>query len=320
MTRTLLCDMLGIDFPIIQAGMGPFTSAELVAAVSNAGALGSLGVGGRNIDDFKTQLKRVRELTDRPFAVNFTLQDSVDDDAFSKALAARPAIITFALGDPGNRVKEVHDAGIRVMLQCTTASHARQAVRLGVDVIIAQGAEAGGFGGAVTTLSLLPQVVDIAGSIPVVAAGGIADGRGLAAALILGAQGINIGTRFLASNEAPISIQWKNNILDAESEDTIKFDVWNDIFPPGEYKFLTVPRVLPSNFVAEWLDRNADAVRERPRLQGEIGTAIEEGRFGDLLPFTGQTAGLIHEILPAGEIVRRIMTEAEETLKAARNT
>jgi len=164
MLTTRLCDLFGIEFPIIQAGMGPFTSAELVAAVSNAGALGSLGAGARNLDDLKSQLTRIRELTERPFAVNFTLQGGIDDEAFSLALEARPALISFALGDPGKRVNRAHNAGILVMLQCTSVAHARQAVKLGVDVIIAQGGEAGGFGGIVSTLALVPQSVGCSGN------------------------------------------------------------------------------------------------------------------------------------------------------------
>jgi nitronate monooxygenase/enoyl-[acyl-carrier protein] reductase II len=308
--------LLGIEFPIIQAGMGSFTSAELVAAVSNAGGLGSLGASTRNFSSLKEQLARVRELTDRPFAVNHTVR-FLDKEAFTLTLEAKPALISLAIDNPGELVHQAHDAGIRVMYQVPTAQRARDAVRLGVDIIVAQGAEAGGFGGVVTTLALLPQIVDIAGSIPVVAAGGIADGRGLAAALILGALGINIGTRFLASVECPASPQWKQDILAAQSEDTLKFEAWNDIFPVPEGGYPVVPRVLTSSFVNQWMNKRDNARRESERLQEEIGTAIEQGSLGDLLPFTGQSAGLIHEVLPAGEIVRRIMAEAEATLKAA---
>jgi len=317
MIRTPFCELVGIDVPIIQAGMGPFTSAELVAAVSNAGGLGSLGAGARNKADFKIHLNRIRGLTNKPFAVNFTLQGGIDEESFALTLGAKPALITFALGDPGERIKKAHDAGIRVMLQCPSVTIAQQAVKLGVDIIIAQGGEAGGYGGTVATMALVPQVVDIAGPIPVIAAGGIADGRGLAAAMMLGAQGVNLGTRFLASEEAPISAHWKRDIISAQSEDTVKFDVWNDVFPPAGKEFITVPRVLSSPFVKQWMDRHRDAVRERALLRQEIEQAIGEGRFGELLPFTGQTAGLIRDILPAAEIVRRIIAGADETLKMA---
>jgi len=314
--RTKLCDLLGIESPVIQAGMGSFTSAELVAAVSKAGGLGSLGASTRSAGDLRKELRRVRELTDRPFAINHTVR-FLDKEAFALTLEAKPALISLAIDNPGALVKAAHDAGIRVMYQVPTVQRAQQAVSLGVDIIVAQGAEAGGFGGVVSTLALVPQIVDIAGSIPVVAAGGIADGRGLAAALMLGAQGINIGTRFLASAECPISPEWKQRILAAQSEDTLKFDAWNDIFHVPEGGYPVTPRVLPSPFVNQWVNNRDGARREAERLQERIGTSVQQGTWGDLLPFTGQTAGLIREVLPAGEIVRRITAEAESALRQA---
>lgn len=317
MLRTPLCDVLGIEFPVIQAGMGPFTAAELVAAVCNAGGLGSLGASQRPVDDLRRQLALTRTLTDRPFAVNH-LVPTLNEEAFALTLEAQPPIISLALGDPGDLVKRAHDVGILVIQQVHTVKHARQAAEREVDVIIAQGGEAGGFGGMVAALALLPQVVDAVRPIPVVAAGGIADGRGLAAALVLGAQGVNIGTRFLASVEAPISAGWKQAILAAESEDVVKVEVWNDIIPlPGGGGYGTVPRALRTPFIEEWQQRRNDAKREAERLQSEVITVLQQGRFHEIVPFAGQTAGLIREILPAGEIVRRIVTEAEEALKRA---
>jgi len=322
MLHTPLCDLLGIEFPVIQAGMGSFTSARLVAAVSNAGGLGSLGAGGRNIDDLRKHLAQTRELTNKPHAINHTIprgaQTPFPEEAFALSLEARPALISFALGDPGDLVKRAHDAGSLVMHQVTTVQQARQAAERGVDVIVAQGSESGGFGGEVAGLALIPQVVDAVSPIPVVAAGGIADGRGLAAALVLGAQGANIGTRFLASEEAHISEAWKQAILAAESEDAIKVEVWNDIVPvENSAAYLTIPRALTSPFIEEWQDRRADARREAERIRGQLMAAMQEGQesYSKLMPFAGQTTGLIREILPAGEIVRRIVAEAEEALE-----
>ena len=256
MLHTPICDLLGIEWPIIQAGMGPFTSAELVAAVSNAGALGSLSAGGRTAQSLREHLARTVELTDRPFAVNFTLSAVLPDpEAFTLALAAKPSLISFALGDPDEFVKRAHDAGILVMHMVTTTQQAYRAAERGVDIIIAQGSESGGFGGPVAGLVLIPQVVDAVRPVPVIAAGGIADGRGLAAALVLGAQGVNIGTRFLASTEAPISESWKQAILAAESQDAIRAEFWTDIFPTSGLAYSTTPRALRSPFIDEWQNR-----------------------------------------------------------------
>jgi enoyl-[acyl-carrier protein] reductase II len=318
MLHTAVCDLLGIEYPVIQAGMGPFTSAGLVSAVSNAGGLGSLGAGGRATGDFERELSMTRESTSRPFAVNFTLIGAgVSEASFALTLEAQPRLVSFALGDPGDFVRRAHQAGTLVMHMVTTVQQARQAAERGADVIIAQGSEAGGFGGTVAGLALIPQVVDAVTPIPVIASGGIADGRGLAAALALGAQGINIGTRFLASVEAPIPEDWKQAILAAESEQAIKAEFWSDIFPATGSQYSVNPRVLHSAFVDEWQRRREDARREAERLQIQVGAAIREGKFGELLPFTGQTAGLIREILPAAQIVQRIVSEAEEALRRA---
>jgi enoyl-[acyl-carrier protein] reductase II len=153
--------------------------------------------------------------------------------------------------------------------------------------------------------------------IPVVAAGGIADGRGLAAALALGAAGINIGTRFLASVESPISETWKNSIVAAQSEDAIKADVAIDIMPLPPSAYDVVPRALRTSFLEEWQHRRDDARREASRLRNELITGIQQGRLYEYFPFTGQTAGMIQDILPAAEIVRRLVAEAEEALAQA---
>ena len=321
MLHTQLCDRLGIEFPIIQAGMGSFTSAELAAAVSNAGGLGSLGArvmyGDRTGEDLREQIARTRELTDRPFAVNHLVNQHFNEVAYAVTLEAKPSLVSFALGDPGDLVTRAHDVGIPVMHQVTTVQQARQAAEHGVDIIVAQGSEAGGFGGTIAGLALIPQVVDAVSPIPVIAAGGIADGRGFAAALMLGAQGINIGTRFLTSIEAPIDDGWKQAILGAASEDAVQVEVWNDIFPLAANAYPTIPRALRSSFIEQWQNRRDEARQEVERLQSQVSTARTQGRLGELVPFAGQTAGLIDDILPAAEIVRAIVAEAEEALRRA---
>jgi enoyl-[acyl-carrier protein] reductase II len=199
-----------------------------------------------------------------------------------------------------------------------TVRQAREAAARGADVIIAQGSESGGFTGDVSTLCLLPQVVEAVSEIPVVAAGGIMDGRGLAVALLLGAQGVNIGTRFVASAEARVSAEWQRRIVEAESEDTVQLTFANAIIPPapGSYDGLR-PRVLRTAFVDEWNDRPAAAEKETERLSSYVMELAQQGDADQIIPFTGQTAGMIHEVLPVAEIVRRVVAEAEEVLRAA---
>ena len=314
MLRTPLCDLLGIGVPIILAPMGSATSPEFAAAASNEGALGSIGSLNRASAAVMRDIDTVRDLTNRNFAVNH-IPPMLDADTFRHTLAARPAVISFALGDPGDLVQQAQDAGSKVMVQVTTVAQAIEAAERGADVVIAQGAEAGGYGGVVSTMVLLPQVVDAVSPIPVVAAGGIFDGRGLAAALMLGAVGANLGTRFLASNEAPIDEQWKQAIVAARSEDAMKMDVFNEIQPlPGTAGYGTVLRSLRTPFLEEWSANREEARRERDRLWREIQAKARAGRRHETLLTAGQTAGGITDVLSVAEIIRRLVAEAEDTL------
>jgi enoyl-[acyl-carrier protein] reductase II len=315
--RTPFCELLGIEVPILQAAIWPGTSPELVAAVSEAGAVGTIaGIFG-TADGLAEQIERVRALTDRPFVVNHVVP-SLDEEAFQATLDARPAAVSFALGHPGALVERAHAAGAKVIHQVHTVAQAREAAALGVDVVIAQGGEAGGQGMAagVGTMALVPQVVDAVAPIPVLAAGGIADGRGLAAALALGAAGANIGTRFLASEEAAVDDSWKRRIVEADSEQVVRFETWSAIMPPrtpGAYD--VVPRVIRTAFVDEWESRTGDAAAEAERLRAEIMGAVREGRTHELVPFTGQTAGMITDVQPAAKIVKNLVAEAERVVE-----
>jgi enoyl-[acyl-carrier protein] reductase II len=317
MLKTPLCDLFGIDVPIILAPMGTATSAEFAAAVSNQGGLGGIGSLFRTAAAVKRDIDMVKKLTSRPYAVNHIPQ-TLDAEVFRYTLEARPPVISFALADPGDLVRQSHDVGSRVMVQVTTVAQAMQAAERGVDVIIAQGGESGGYCGEVSTMALVPQVVDAVAPIPVVAAGGIFDGRGIAAALMLGAAGVNLGTRFVASSEAPVSEQWKQAITEARSEDSIKFDVLNDISPlPGTAGFHTVLRSLPTPFLDEWSAKREDARRDRDRLKAQIISTHQAGRQHETLLTAGQTAGAIKDILPVAEIMRRLIAETEAALSRA---
>lgn len=297
--------------------MGLFGSgAELAAAVSNADALGTLGIAGRSPEDVRTQLEHCRDLTDKPFAVNTVLL-AVDQEGIALALASDAGVFSFATGDPGDLVERAHDAGKVFMQQVHTVEQAEQMAKRNVDIIVAQGGEAGGFGGYIATMVLVPQVVAAVAPIPVLAAGGISDGRRLAAALALGAQGANVGTRFLASEEATIADDWKQAILSARADDAVKVDFWWDMQPPPPGEFDVIPRALLTPFIKQWLGRGDDVRAEGEGLMAQVGAAMAEGRMHEVVPFTGQSAGAIHEILPAAEIVRRFVAEAESALASA---
>jgi len=315
--RSALCDLVGIDFPIIQAGMSIFTSPGLAAAVSNAGALGSLGAWNRPTDQFRHDLAELSELTDHPFAVNHVVP-SLDPEAFAATLERRPAIVSFALDDAGDLIKRVHDAGCLAMQQVTTVGQAQLAAEHGADVIVAQGGEAGGYGGVVSTMSLVPQVVDAVHPIPVVAAGGIADGRGVAAAIALGAAGVNLGSRFLASAEAPVGERWKKALVTYPSEDWIQARFINVINPnPGTAGYGTRLRLLRTDFVQRWEEQVGEVEVDPTPALVELGAAIDAGDREDLLVVGGQSAGLIERVEPAADIVRALVAEARSALGAA---
>jgi nitronate monooxygenase/enoyl-[acyl-carrier protein] reductase II len=312
--RTQLCDLLGIETPVICAPFGPWDEVDLAAAVCEAGGLGSLGTAVRPLPDLQAQWARLRSRTRRPFAINHTARP-FDPAPFEATLEARPAVISFHLGDPGELVERAHRAGILWMQQVMDVAQARQALERNVDVIIAQGGEAGGHSGYVSTLVLVPQVVDVAGPIPVVAAGGIADGRGLAAALALGAQGVAMGTRFLASEEMAISPVWKQMIVAAEAADSVKAELLDVLLPPyNRPHYPAVARILRTPFYDEWSNRIDDLREQAPRISPEVVRAVLAGGGHEFAPFAGQSVGLVGEVLPAAEIVRRVVAEADRIL------
>lgn len=314
--RTPVCDLLGIDVPIIGAPFGPWEQVDLAAAICGAGALGSLGTALRSVDELRAQWARLRELTDRPFAINHTVRP-FDEAAFAATLAFRPAAISFHLGVAPDLVERAHEAGILWIQQVMSRGQAAEALAAGADVIVAQGAEAGGNSGSVSTMVLVPQVADLAGDVPVIAAGGIADGRGLAAALALGAQGVSMGTRFLASTEMRIADEWKRRIVAADAGDAVKAVNSERVMPPfNRPGGPAQPRVLETPLVAqlrehpEWIDPGVMGARLRASLLA--------GRGHEYLPFTGQSAGLIGDVLPAAEIISRVVADAEAILAGVR--
>ena len=284
MLRTRAVEVLSIDAPIVQAGMAIFTSAELVAAVSNAGGLGILGALLRPVDQLRDGIRRIRSLTSRPFGVNHVLAQ-LDRAALEVTFEERVPVLSLAWGDSASLVARAHAAGMRIVHQVPTAAEAAHAAAVGVDVIVGQGTDGGGHVGFVGTLPLLPAVVDAANGVPVLAAGGIADGRGLAAALALGADGVLMGTRFLATPEAPIADRWRQVIVRAAESTTIRtsaFDRAISMQWPG-----AEVRAIRNLFLTDWADRPEEAGRRAAELGPRLFQALAEGDMDTFPPDGG---------------------------------
>jgi NAD(P)H-dependent flavin oxidoreductase YrpB (nitropropane dioxygenase family) len=305
--QTPVCALLGIDVPVLQGGMATYTSAELVAAVSNAGGLGIIGALGRSPEEVRTEIEEVRDLTSRPFGVNHVVCRA-DPAAVELTLAQRVPVLSLSWGRSADFTRRAHEAGIKVVHQVNTPEEAGQVAADGADVIVAQGTEGGGHVGVMSTLPLVPQVVDAAGSVPVLAAGGIADGRGLAAVLMLGAQGALIGTRFLATPEARGRGRSKDVILNALGSQTVASKFYDDVLGiswPG-----SLVRTIRHPLLDEWGHRQQDWALAAERLRPSLEAAVAAGDF----VLAGESSGLIHDIVPAGELVQRIAREAESLL------
>src|ERR1700681_1218617 len=305
--HTHTCNLLGIDVPVLQAGMSTYTTPELVAAVSNAGGLGIIGGLGRTPDELRSEIRQVRELTSRPFGVNHVLC-RLDPAAFQVTLAQRVPVLSLAWGRSADLTYQAHEAGMKVVHTVSTPEEAGLVASDGADVVVGQGTEGGGHVGAMSTLPLVPQVVDVVNGVPVLAAGGIADGRGLAAVLMLGAQGALIGTRFLATPEASGRGHSKDVILNALGSQTVASKFFDDVLGlrwPG-----AVVRSIRNPLLDRWAQRQQDWALAAEQIRPSLEAAVAAGDF----VIAGESAGLIHDIVPAGELVARIAREAEALL------
>jgi enoyl-[acyl-carrier protein] reductase II len=310
--HTPICELLGIDVPIFLAGMGGVAYAEVCAAVSDAGGFGTLGMAGAQPDEIRDEMRRVRALTDRPFGVDLlaALPETIDVAADIIIDEGASAFVA-GLGVPGPVIEKFHSAGVKVLSMCGRVSHAVAAEQAGCDAVVAQGTEAGGHTGKVAGIALIPQIVDSV-EIPVIAAGSIVDGRGLAAALAFGAQGVWMGTRFIASEEARAAAVYKQKILDTGSSDTIVTRCYS-----GK------PMRNIRNTYIEERERHPESIRPFPEqsalsnLEGVMNLTLDSWHEMDpdrsCMP-AGQGAGGIDEVLPAREIVRRIIEEAGDTV------
>jgi enoyl-[acyl-carrier protein] reductase II len=313
--HTPLCDLLKVEHPIMLAGMGGVSYADLVAAVSNAGGYGVLGMAGRTPDFIRDEMRKVKGLTDRPFGVDLLAASPESLTASVEIIIAEGASAFVAgLGVPMPIIQRLKGAGLKVMVVCGAVKHAVKAEQAGCDAVICQGGEGGGHTGLVGTLPLVAQAVE-AVSIPVVAAGGIHDGRGLAAALSLGAVGVWMGTRFIASEEAHAGDLYRQTIVEAGDEDSVRTRCYSG----------KPMRVRKNPYVDDW-ERRPEDIQPFPQqaihssragVMGGIGGQIE-GLDPDRSCFAmGQSAGGVREVLPAAEIVRRTVAQAEAALERA---
>lgn len=325
--HTPICDMLGIAVPVLQAGMGYVARGELAAAVSEAGGLGVIGAASLDAKGLREEIHKVRDRTDRPFGVDVlfaTIGRPQDSDAtarFTRDVMAlldvvfeeAPPVLVSGLGDPGPVVPQAHELGMKVLALVGNTRNACRVAASGVDAVIAQGYDGGGHTGRVGTLSLLPAVID-AVDVPVLAAGGIADGRGLAAVLALGGVGVWMGTRFVASAEAFGHDNYKQRIVDIDDEGTTRTRCFsgkpcrvikNDTTQAWESSDLTARiQPFPRQFrvMSDWLGHD-------PYIAGRRRGDTDTGALA-----AGQSSALIHEVRPAGDIVRTVVAEAEAAL------
>jgi len=333
--HTPLCDLLGITQPILNVGFGLSAGPELAAAVSNAGGLGVIGGTHLHAALIQERVRRTRALTDRSFGVNVILAEKLRRttpvaDTIAAIFTERVAVVVLFWGDPAPYVAPAHGSGTKVIVQVGSVAEARAAAAAGVDAIIAQGAEAGGHvRGTVALSSILPAVVDAVAPLPVLASGGIADGRGLAGAIALGAQGVSMGTRFVASLECWSPQAYKDRVVDATAEDTVYarelFDVgWPD----------APHRILRNRTVREWEAAGQPRPGARPGEGSVIGTTtradgttVDVVRYSATMPtdsfngdvdlaalWCGESAALVNDIKPAGDIVRDVAREADAIL------
>src|SRR6201996_847501 len=318
--RTPLTDLLGIRHPILSAPMAIIAGARLVTAVSEAGGFGILG-GGYGDKDWLTREVAKLQKCSSPFGIGFiTWSMAKQPELLDIALNAKPRAIMLSFGDPKPFEARIKEAGSLLICQVQTEDMARQALDAGADILIAQGTEAGGHGASRTTIDLVPAVVDLAaGRVPVVAAGGIADGRGLAAMMMLGASGVLLGTRFYASIECDGAEEAKKRICAATSGETVRsiiFDISRDNVWPAPFN----GRCLINEQTRRWLGREAEMIQNVKTVAAEYAAAKAAGNFDVAAVIAGEAVGLIHDIPPAAEIVERIATEAEQILQGRRNS
>ena len=317
MPRTPLTDLLEIEHPIVSAGMGGgLADAELAGRVSEAGALGIIGASWLPAEEAGQMIRRARELTDKPLGVNLLLFSN--EELLEPVLGEEPQVLSTAWAredqDLASIFAAAHDRGAKVMHMVQTRAGAEAAAEAGADMIVAQGTEGGGHVGLLGTTVVVRQVVKAVAPLPVVAAGGFVDGAGLVAALALGAHGVLLGTRFVATDECPAPEYYKRAIVDSDGENTVVTTVSDSLTGrdwPGAWA-----RIARTRFVEEWLGRDPDVRRRRRELRSRLAAGDERGDVEEAIVWLGQSAGLIDSVLPAAGVVGTIVAEADEVLRS----
>lgn len=306
MFNTKVCDILDIEYPIIQGGMAWVATHELAQAVSNTGGLGVIAAGAAPVEVVRDEIKKLKENTDRPFGVNIMLMSPFAEDIVELVCEEKVPVVTTGAGNPGKYMDKFKSSGIKVIPIVPSVALAKRLERQGADALIVEGTEAGGHIGELTTMSLVPQVVD-AIDIPVIAAGGIADGRGFLAALSLGAEGIQMGTRFVCSTECIAHDNYKNKIVKAKDRDAIV---------TGRSTGYPV-RVIKNRFSKEYVKLEKEEVpfEELEELgAGRLRLAVREGDTDNGSLMAGQISGMIKDIKSCEEIINNIIKDAEKEL------
>jgi len=303
MFHTEICELLGIEYPIIQGGMAWVATAELAAAVSNAGGLGIIGAGNLPPEKLREEIRKVKKLTVKPFGVNVYFMSPYLDEVIKVVIEEKVPVITTGAGNPGKYIDSLKKANIKVIPVVASVALAKRLEGIGVDAVIAEGMECGGHIGEITTMALLPQIVD-AVNIPVIAAGGIADGRGFLASLIMGAKGVQMGTRFICSEECTVHENYKKAIIDAKDRSTVVTG------RPTGHPVRVLKNKLSREF--EILEQRGADIKEFEALgAGKLKAAVEgDIEYGSLM--AGQIAGLIKDIKPVKKIIEDIIKEAED--------
>jgi len=305
--KTSLCDLLSIKYPIVQGGMAWVGTAELAAAVSIAGGLGIIGGGNASTEEVAREIRLAKELTDKPFGLNIPLAISeYADEIVSLCIEEGVRIVVIGAWRPGNHIARLKEAGITVISVIASVALAKRLERQGVDVLVAEGMESGGHIGDVATMPLVPQVVD-AVDVPVIAAGGFADGRGLVAALALGAQGIQMGTRFICTTECTVHDNYKQAILKAKDRSTIT--TGHSLGHPV--------RALKNPMVHQFEELERRGISEAEIIEfgtGKLRLAAIEGDMINGSVMAGQIAGMVNDVVPVKELIERIVADAEEII------